>query len=277
MNYVTYNQLQKDIVNWSSELSRDYDMIVGVPRSGLMVASILALHLNKHLGTVTENGISCVGFGERAKNLNTDYKKVLVMEDVVGGGLSIRKTKEILNRVSHPFQIEFASVYMLPGSENYVDYFYRLLPAPRFYEWNIFHCAYMEKSCVDIDGVLCQDPTESENDDGERYINFIRNASPLYIPTYKIHSLVTSRLEKYRFHTMEFLHKHGIKYDNLIMSPHKSKEERLAAKDHAKRKGEYYRQSNTCLFVESSLHQAKAIFNIAKKPVLCVETNQLIK
>lgn len=51
---------------------------------------------------------------------------------------------------------------------------------------------------MDIDGVLCADPTPEENDDGEKYRHFLLNTPPLFIPKVTIGTLVTSRLEKYR-------------------------------------------------------------------------------
>ena len=48
---------------------------------------------------------------------------------------------------------------------------------------------------MDIDGVLCADPTPEENDDGEKYRHFLLNAPPLFIPKVTIGTLVTSRLE----------------------------------------------------------------------------------
>ena len=41
-----------------------------------------------------------------------------------------------------------------------------------------------------MDGVLCIDPTEKENDDGERYKHFLNNAAPLHIPKYTIGHIV---------------------------------------------------------------------------------------
>jgi uncharacterized HAD superfamily protein len=31
----------------------------------------------------------------------------------------------------------------------------------------------LKKACFDIDGVLCADPLPEQNDDGEKYINFL--------------------------------------------------------------------------------------------------------
>lgn len=41
-------------------------------------------------------------------------------------------------------------------------------------------------------------------------------------------------------------------------------------------KGKIYKKSDASFFVESSLHEAKDILRIAKKPVFCVETMQMM-
>ena len=77
-----------------------------------------------------------------------------------------------------------------------VDIYFELVGYKRLYEWNIFHRDYLQHACLDIDGVLCVDPSQDEDDDGHKYINFLNNAKPYLLPSYKVHSLVTNRLEK---------------------------------------------------------------------------------
>ena len=60
---------------------------------------------------------------------------------------------------------------------------------------------------MDFDGVLCRDPTEEENDDGDKYRYFIANVEPIFKPSVEIGWIVTSRLEKYRDLTENWLKK----------------------------------------------------------------------
>ena len=46
MNYRSINDLNKTIIDNLYLLPRDIDLIVGVPRSGLLAANLLALYLN---------------------------------------------------------------------------------------------------------------------------------------------------------------------------------------------------------------------------------------
>lgn len=46
MNFRTLDQLNQCIYNNMYKLPRDIDLIVGIPRSGMLVANIIALYLN---------------------------------------------------------------------------------------------------------------------------------------------------------------------------------------------------------------------------------------
>jgi hypothetical protein len=46
MNFRSISDLSADLFRWSDELPRDLTLIVGIPRSGILAASILALHRN---------------------------------------------------------------------------------------------------------------------------------------------------------------------------------------------------------------------------------------
>jgi adenine/guanine phosphoribosyltransferase-like PRPP-binding protein len=46
MNFVTYRDLNEDIIRNLHRIPNDIDVVVGVPRSGLLVASQIALYRN---------------------------------------------------------------------------------------------------------------------------------------------------------------------------------------------------------------------------------------
>lgn len=132
------------------------------------------------------------------------------------------------------------------------------------------------KACFDIDGVLCVDPTDDQNDDGPRYRDFILNADPLFIPKCKVGTLVTSRLEKYRKETEVWLKKNHVQYNKLVMLDLPDMKARQKANNHAVHKANTYKQGDYILFFESSLNQALEINRITKKPVLCTENFEMI-
>jgi len=144
------------------------------------------------------------------------------------------------------------------------------------FEWNIMHHPRLDEACVDIDGVLCLDPSEDENDDGVNYIAFITNARPLIIPSSKIKHIVTSRLEKYRPQTEEWLRRNGVQYQHLHMLDLPTAEERRRLKMHHKFKADVYSGDREArLFIESEAEQAREIMLATNKPVYCTADNVL--
>ena len=280
MNYRDINALNDDLINWLPSLPKDIDLIVGIPRSGLLAANLLSLYLNLPMTDV--DGLICgkiISGGERLRSNITSIidknLKVLIVDDSLWSGSQMNFTRDRIKRAGLKHTIEYAAVYVTPGSENKIDYFYELLPVPRIFQWNVMQHDILEASCVDIDGVLCLDPTEEQNDDGEKYIEFLQNAKALWRPTVKIGWLVTCRLEKYRKITEKWLSSNNIQYGELIMMNLLSKEDRIKY-GHSRYKAEIYKQKNAALFYESSQKQAEKILEISGKPVFCVSSMKML-
>ena len=277
MNYRSIEDLNQVIIRRLFILPHDFDLIVGIPRSGMLPASLLALYLHTPITDIDSfvNG-HIYSLGARSEGINVSaIKKVLVVDDSVSSGTEMNKSKELMSNLPD-ISIKYAAVYVIPGMEHSVDYVFEVLALPRLFQWNILNHIILKKSCMDIDGVLCVDPTDEQNDDGPRYLDFIRNAIPLYIPKVLIGTLVTSRLEKYRAATEEWLEKNGVKYCKLVMMEQMTREERMQGNYHAIHKAKEFRHSRYNLFVESSLQQSIYINQLAKKPVLCTENFKMI-
>ncbi len=278
MYYRNIADMNRIIIKRLSILPRDFDLIVGIPRSGMFPANLLALYLNKPYTDIDSfrNG-HIYKTGARGQFIDIkNFKKILVVDDSIASGSSMLKAKDMIQELGKDFDISFCAIYVIPGKEKLVDYYFEIVPLPRYFQWNIMNHTVLAKSCFDIDGVLCVDPTEDQNDDGPKYIEFILNAPPLYIPGSSIGTLVTSRLEKYRKETEIWLDKNNVKYKKLVMLDLPNKEARQKAKNHALHKSESYKSNEYALFFESSLHQALDINRITKKPVFCTETFEMI-
>lgn len=278
MNYRTISDLNRIVLERLYILPRDFDLIVGVPRSGMLPANLLALYLNRpytDLDSFVNGHIYKAGARGQFFDMSA-YRKVLVVDDSVASGSALAKYKELLRPMADRFDFKYCAIYVIPEKRDLVDYYFELLPLPRYFQWNILNHTVLEKSCFDIDGVLCVDPPDEVNDDGQRYVDFLLNAAPLFVPGCKIGTLVTSRLEKYRPQTEQWLSMNKIKYEKLIMSDHQSQEERQKANDHAANKAREYASPHYALFVESSLPQAIQINRLTGKPVLCTETFEMI-
>ncbi len=278
MNYRSICDLNNTLLKNLHLIPRDIDLIVGVPRSGMLPANLLALYLNLPYTDIHSfmNGYIYNSGTRKQFFLESEIKKILVVDDSIASGSAIKNCKKELKQFEHKFNIKFCAVYFTPENENLADYTLEAVATPRYFQWNIFNHTGLEKSCFDIDGVLCKDPLEEQNDDGSKYISFLLNAAPLYIPGCKIGTIVTSRLEKYRRETEIWLKANGVKYNKLVMLDLPNMKARQKANNHAGHKAQEYQSNTYNLFVESDLGQAIEINKQTKKPVFCTESFEMI-
>ena len=282
MNFKTLSDLSSDLVENMYKIPRDVDVVVGIPRSGLLVATFIALYINKPV-TDLDSFLEKKIYGAGTTKLKDGWihsfdkiKKVLVVEDSVNSGQSLFGAKEKIEKADFDVEYTYLAAYVTKARKKDVDIYLDIVEQPRLFEWNyLCHRSYIPYACFDIDGVLCVDPTDDENDDGEKYINFIRNAKPKLVVTSKIGWIVTSRLEKYRKETEKWLKKNNIAYDKLIMMNLESAEERRRLGNHAEFKAQVYKeQKRAMLFVESNDYQARRIQELTNKAVFCPTSMQ---
>lgn len=285
MNFRTLDQLNQCIYNNMYKLPRDIDLIVGIPRSGMLVANIIALYLNLPLtdiDTFLNGEIYSTGNTRKLNSWVKDVssvKKVLVIDDSISSGEAIKQAKKRIGQLKNGLKekVIFAAIYVLPVNYKMVDIWFEICNHPRMFEWNYMHHWGLENACVDIDGVLCEDPSIIENDDGKRYLEFLKNAKPKFIPSKTVNYLVSTRLEKYRSETEKWLNKYNIKYNHLILLKCKTKKERQQTNSYGAFKAEIYKNTDCFIFIESSLEQALDICKISGKQVFCTENQKLIE
>ena len=278
MYYRNVKDLNNIILQRLSIIPRDLDLIVGVPRSGMLPANLLALYLNKPYTDIHSflNG-HIYKAGARGQFFDiSEFKNILVVDDSIASGSAMIEVKENLKHLNDKFNIKYCAIYVIPGKEKMVDYYFETVPLPRYFQWNILNHTTLEKACFDIDGVLCADPLPEQNDDGEKYIDFLLNAPPLFIPGSKIGTIVTSRLEKYRKETETWLAANNIRYNDLVMLDLPNMEARQRANNHGDHKAKAYMAKPYVLFIESEYNQAVEINRITKKPVLCTANFEMI-
>lgn len=280
MNYRSIEDLNRSIVSNLGKIPRGTDLVVGVPRSGLLAANLLALHLNLPLtdvegfvnGRILQSGNR---FKKHVKPFD-EYKRVVFLDDSLYSGSALKAVKEQVKGLYPDKEIFFGAVFVVPDGVGMLDFHFDVCKWPRLFEWNMMHSSSLENCCVDIDGVLCKDPTAEDNDDGPNYELFLANATPLLHTTATIGYLVTNRLEKYRAQTEAWMAKHNVKYKHLIMRDLPNKEARLKANDHGGFKASMYLKYDCWLFIESSEVQAWQIANISGRPVYCVDARKMI-
>lgn len=273
MIYITYEDLCCDIRENLTKIPRDVCGVVGVPRSGMLPATIIAEYLNVPMFDL--HSLVEIGHGGRPLR-RTAGNKLLVVDDTCFHGNSLTAIKRTLREHGYDgFDFEFLVVYLEgPCDRDKPDLWLRDIRDEAkggpfgwaIYEWNLFaHGRLTDRTLFDLDGVICVEPPDERN--VEAYETYIKSPTPLHIPTGKT-NICTYRLEKYADATIDSLEKMGVDYVTVTMASDRSVPAwRLKADMYAK--GEWL------LFVESSDCQARKIHEETGKPVICIETNKL--
>jgi len=278
MNCRSMHDMNEVLLNRLHKVPADVEVIVGVPRSGMLAALMLALHRNAAITDVDGLLESRVMPGgsrtHAASRVGDDYlkskRKVLVIDDSYCRGGTIRQVKERIRAANLPHEILYAAVYGGLRAKGDIDIVFESLLPPHVFEWNLARNSVLPDACLDMDGVLCRNPQPIEDDDGERYKTFMDNAELLWMPDRRVGWIVTSRLEKYRATTADWLKKHGIEYRHLIMLDVESQLKRREISV-PKYKAGAFRSTGASLFIESSLAEALEIASLTGLSVFCFE------
>jgi len=272
--YISWGQFNRDIIDFSDSLKgKGYDAVIGVPRSGLVVASQMSIRMGLPLYSISEYGPIYLGGGLRVRDRFdlSDHKKALLVEDSTATGFSMREAVEWMDEAMRTWNVRKAAVYATGSQTKKIDEYHRKLELPHWFEWNLlWNKMVMEglNVCVDFDGILCPDFTTEQDDDGWRYIEAMKSAKSLATEGTHIHGIVTARLEKYRPWTEDWLRKHGITFNYLIMGKWETKDER-STQCIGSYKAKKATELGAKLFVESCPLQAKVIRSKSNIAVLC--------
>lgn len=249
-----------------------YDVVVGIPRSGMIPAAIVATQLQMPLADVGGFAKGIVN-GRGGKGIE-GAQRVLLVDDSVNKGRAMATASAIVKqRAKSVTRLAVYGPYQ--GEGDLVDIAFEECPGPRVFAWNMAKHKRMARWGFDFDGVLCRDPVNAENDDGERYGAFLRDAEPSFLPRRPIGHIVTCRLERYRAACEDWLHRHGVEFGELHMMPFETKAERMAAGNRGGWKAGIVRSIGVELFIESCPKQAGIIARDAGVPVWCTRTQEL--
>jgi orotate phosphoribosyltransferase len=201
----------------------------------------------------------------------------VIVDDSVYEGKAIRRVKEQIEQAGRSEGVLYAAAFVTGSTSELVDLHGEIVEMPRVFAWNILHHpTLLKRTCVDIDGVLCLDPTREQNDDGPIYTEFLESAQPLFVPTAPVKCVVTSRLEKYRAETERWLADHGIEYEDLVMLDLPDAETRRTTRPHARHKADFYARSGADLFIESEYTQAVEIAARSGRQVFSVDRREMV-
>jgi len=259
--WVTTGQLVADTLGIASRLPPDLAGILGVARSGIFPASLLAMHLHLPLWIVQQRqrAVAPAGHGYRLDSRGSRIGaqtagKWLLIDDTTASGSSMREARALVAGAGFK-DVLAAAIY--PADPAGLDYFGRVLPLAHLLEWNFFNSVHVERSAFDFDGVLCLDGARPHD------------AAPLHLPRrLAVPLIVTGRPEAEREASLAWLSRHGVGAAQLVMWPG-SLEERSQPMAVSRYKAKHYLASGLDWFVESCPIQAAEIAGLTGKPVIC--------
>ena len=274
INYRSVANLNSQVVSMASRLPKEVEVIVGVPRSGLLAGSLLALHLNlplTDLEGLIQGRMLAGGARLKGRHLETllhTPRTVLVIDDSVATGAQLKAVKEKLAAAKLPHTLLYAAVYVKPG-ESPVDFAGEAVPVPRVFEWNFMHHGQLSVACMAVEGVLHRAPPADED-----YERFLGRVEPLHLPTKRVGWLVSRRPETFRASVEAWLAKHGVGYETLIMA---SAQAKPTVDGDVQFKADAYRKTGARMFVEGGADEAASVARLSSRPVLCMETREMIR
>lgn len=201
IRFVTCADLAASAVRLASLLPPKVSRIVGIPRSGMMPAAIIASLLHRPLYTLRKDSVESVGGGARVWWGDIpDYEGVTVfVDDTTHNGGTIGHLKKLGAPINQGIM---AVCYALNSDE--VDVFAEVLPTPHILEWNLSNAPWSSALAVDLDGIVCHNPPEQH--------------VPLYLfRRDAVKAIITARPTAERRATMEWLDRWGVLYRELVM------------------------------------------------------------
>jgi len=270
--YIRTADLIADTLALVPFLPNDVSEVIGIARSGMIPASLLATHLHLPLYSLDlKGGVTHCGHGSRldGTELQTGKRrrgKVLLVDDTIASSRSMTRAMEVLRDERRGSRVRRAVVYSTKKHAEKAHLVAGLLPTPHWLEWNFSNCGLAKWMAFDLDGVI--------HGHGGRPM-FLPRRTPLA-------AIVTARLEgskqEGRKRTEEWLARWGVQYNTLIMGPWETTEEREKRGIVAVWKGEVYKSLRDIeLFVESEPGLAYAIARISGKHTLCPRTGEVFE
>ena len=264
MSFKSYEIISNYIFNNLYKIPENIDLVVGIDRSGMIIALMIANYLHKKV----------VSFDEFIDdNFNIDnIKNVLITDDIISKGIAITQTKNKikLSDKLNSLNIKFLAVYSCTQDVKVSDVVMGYNNT--WFQFCLFYNGSMSNvSMYQIQGNLCRKPTQEEMQNEEKYLDYINNVKPYQRPNARNYScIITNRPEKYRKQTQEWLKKYNYRYNKLIMIPQN-------ISDKIKYKGQIYKNSSEKLYISNDEKQSIEINKISNKQVLCTQTMQIIQ
>lgn len=265
---ITWEQFTEDtlkLTNIILDEHPDVGGIAGCPRSGMRVASEIAIRLGLPLYEATaEHGLRQCGGGVRMRDAKIhghrqsfDKGEIVIVEDSTCSGFSVIELRSNPELAKLPVYAVYGAS---PGKDS-VDGYAVHHELPHWFEWNLWNNGQILRdfnTAIDWDGILNKDCSPDQDDDGKRYVDWMTSVAPLRTPrAYQVPLIITARREAYRDIAEAWLARYKINYGQLIMFPGTFEERNRTCI--GTWKAEKASQAGAQMFIESDNEQARII------------------
>lgn len=245
---------------WCSRLPRSYDLVIGIPRTGLTIAGIISDYFAIPLSTPD----LLPSFWAARDTPKKEIRSILIVEDGTTFGSRLFPAKAKAYDFFPGSTVHIGS--LLVNKETIpLDTYGFMLCDRTVAEWQLLHIEFSQNVASDLDGVLCQDPPKF-NDETD-YIDWMARAIPYRKPIYCLSAIITSRPEKYKGITEDWLKENDIRYQRLIMS--------IDGVSTMVQKAAAINKYQPDFFLESNDGTAKELHLRTGVPVICISTMRL--
>src|SRR4051812_5040156 len=153
MQYRSVADLNAALFGNLSKLPDQIDVIVGIPRSGLLVANLLSLAINVPMtdlegfleGRILSSGRTKLT-AELARELDFN-SRILLIDDSVNSGRAMAEAVALLAKSPFKGRMTTCAVYGLTDSHKGIDIILEVVPQPRLFQWNFLHHPVLEEAC----------------------------------------------------------------------------------------------------------------------------------
>lgn len=267
--WITTAELIEDTLSLIPRLT-GYQSIIGVARSGLAPAALLAqmLHLPLYILRQTEGDLIHAGHGWRLHGRETGLSRPLLVDDTIGSGTSMQRSLELL--WAREILPDTCVIYQHPQAQLMATHCAKYLGNPHVLEWNVGNSPYSDRIVWDMDGLICEDCPPECDDDGPRYLDWMRAVKPKCLTRRSRITIATGRREKWRSETLAWLDRHGVQaelrmhadgertFESIVSHKARICTEFPATAPHG--------HDHTIGMLESDPHQAPAIERLAGRP-----------
>jgi adenine/guanine phosphoribosyltransferase-like PRPP-binding protein len=243
VDFVTIDELAVWTREFVDQLPETYDLVVGIPRSGMLVASIIATKLGRPLST-PDLFLEDRWWSSRLLESPdpSEVHSILLVDDSIDRGSSLEAAKAILARRERPTRITTAALIAhRRDASGMVDLHHRVIAHPVIFEWNLMHAKVMTRLSANLEGVLDR---------------------PGRIPSYSIDVVLASGDESNRQRAEAFLLAQGVRFGELVMMSGRDKVDVLEA-------------ARSDIHLEGPLEEAQRIASATGIPTISLDEMEL--